>query len=533
MSSNKLFLPTLGDSIFSPHPYQQQAIDKITDHFFDQGRRAAMIVLATGTGKTVVMACLVRKLIEDGKIDRALFIVHRNELVRQATETFENAGMAVGREQGSQHGLAMCNPNVVVSTVQSMSKRLHKYKADDFGLILIDESHHFSWKNLQYRSVVEHFEDAKFLGVTATPDRPDEASMEHFDEVVFKYDLKDAIHDPEGPFLAPVRFVRCNLGIDLRNIRTTGNRGDFDQGELGRRMQPGVELLANAISKEIVNRQKTIVFMPCVGSSTAMAHALHSLGFRAEWVSGDRPERDRIIQDYKKGRYNVLVNCQLLLEGFDDKPTDTVVLKPTRSRVAYSQMVGRATRLFEGKSDCLVVDFDHVTDMDLIGPSSLVTGSPDDAKAIDKIVNETGDLWGAVERNEENKRERKVWQVPVARLEDFKYPRVEVNPFESLINLGHHQAKLASKAFDELASPKQLEFLARNGMNNLGNISKRQASSLISQIIERRSSGHCTLRQLNYLVSLGVAPEKARHMSFEEASQTINQLRLEVRQRHV
>ena len=522
---SELQFQTLNESIFTPHHYQAKAIQAVTTHFYEKDRRAAMLVLATGTGKSVIMAELVRSLVIAGKVKRALFVVHRNELLKQAIETFELAGLAVGREQGSQHGMALCNPNVICSTVQSMSARKHKYQPDDFDLILNDEAHHFAWDSNQYRGLVDYYSDAKFLGVTATPDRPDGKDMSHFDEVVYKYNLYDAIHDPDGPFLAPVRFVRCDVGIDLSGCRTTGANGDFDAGELGRRIQPAVELFANAIAKEIADRQKIIVFMPCVGSSTAMANALKDLGFRADWVSGDRKDKDQIIQDYKKGRLQIIVNCQLLLEGFDDKETDTVVLKPTRSRVAYAQSVGRGTRVFPGKKDCLVIDFNHTSDLDLIGPASLMIADPEEAKLVDALVNEDGDLWGAIERNEENKKQRHVFHVPVQRMGDMNYRRVEVNPFQTMVNLGSNQTQMMKQAFSELATKAQIEFLGRNGMGDLGNISKRQGSELIGQIIERRKAGLCSIRQLNYLIALGMKPEKARHMTFEGASQSISELR--------
>lgn len=523
--SSELMFATLTESAFSPHHYQSAAIDRVIEHFYVKDRKAAMLVLATGTGKSVIMAMLVRRLVEEGRINRALFLVHRNELVKQCIETFELAGLSVGREQGSQHGMALCDPQVIASTVQSMTRRKDRYRPEDFDLILIDESHHASWDNVQYRGICEYFDQAKMLGVTATPDRPDGKDMTHFDEVVYKYSLFDAIHDPQGPFLSPVRFVRCSVGADLRDVRTIGKKGDFDAGELGQRIQPHVELFANAIANEIADREKTICFLPCVGSSTAMANALRDLGYRADWVSGDRKDGNQVIQDYKKGRLQILVNCQLLLEGFDDRPTDTIVLKPTRSRVAYAQMVGRGTRLAPNKKDCLVIDFNHTSDMDLIGPSCLATGDPAEAKAIDRLVDDDGDLWAAIERNEEQKKQRQVFHVPVARLADLQYRRVEINPFQTLVNLGSNQTNLTSKAFSELASQKQIDFLANSGMGELGNISKRQASELIGQIIERRKGGLCSIRQLNYLIALGVKPDKARYMKFEEATQAISRLR--------
>lgn len=515
----------LGECVYTLYPYQEKSISLIIDRLYGQDRPSGILQLATGCGKTVTVGVLIRRLIEDRVIDRALFAVHRTELVRQAIDTFEQCGLAVGREQGSHHGFALCDPDVVCTTVQSMHKRVSRYKPDDFQLIVTDEVHHAGEHVKTYSSVYDHFPNAKMLGVTATVDRPDGQSLKRFDDVVFSYSLYDAIHDPDGPFLSPVKFVRCQLGVDLRGCRTTGKNGDFSQGDLGQRIQPVVEVLANAIDKEIADRQKIIIFMPDVGSSQAMADALSQLGHSADWVSGDKPDRDRTIQRYKQGSIKILVNCQILTEGFDDKPTDCVILKPTRSRIAYAQMVGRGTRLSPGKSDCLVIDFAHTTDLDLIGPSSLADCETKDQKRADELVNEGVDLWQAVEKAKKERITRAEIKVPVGRLE-LEYRRVEINPFNVATNLGLSRPMLSSKnAFSELATASQMTVLQKMGMNELSNITKRQASMLISQIIERRNSSLCTIKQLNYLISLGMKPEKARYLSFNEASEAIQRLR--------
>lgn len=519
-----LQLNTLEKNLFTPYPYQQSAINSIVTRLYDQGERSAAIVVVTGGGKTVIMGCLLRQLLESGRISRALFLVHRTELVLQAYKAFERAGLSVGREQGSSSAYNLCNPHVVVSTVQTLAQRLDKFSRDEFDLILTDEMHHASLANKQYRDPFDYFESAKLVGVTATPDRADGADMTHFGEVVYKYSLFDAVKDQDGPFLAPPKFVRCSLGVDIRGVSTVGKKGDFQQGQLGEKMKPGIELLANAIAQETnaADRQKTIIFMPCVGSSTAMAHALDSLGYRAAWISGDHPDRDQILQDYKRGRYSYLVNCQLLTEGFDDPATDCVVLKPTRSRVAYSQMVGRCLRLFAGKTHGLIIDFSHTTDMDLIGPASLACADPEDESEINAEVNSDGDLWAAVERASTAKKARQEIKINIDRLKDMQYRRVEIDPFQAALDMGVRASSMTSKVFDDLATPRQAELLAKHGFADLKGMTKRQAGQLISQIISRRTAGLATIKQLNYLIHLGVKPERARSMTFQQASEEID-----------
>jgi superfamily II DNA or RNA helicase len=521
----ELTYSALMDCEFSTYPYQDEAIDRIRSWVYEDDHKAGILQMATGTGKTVTVGILIRQLIEEGLISRALFAVHRTELVKQAIDTFELCGLMVGREQGSHHGFALGDPHVVCTTIQSMTKRCKRYQPDDFQLIITDEVHHAGESNKTYSSVYDHFLDAKLVGVTATIDRPDGQSLKRFEEVVYSYSLYDAIHDPAGPFLSPVKFVRCSLGVDLRGCKTTGKNGDFAQGDLGRKIQPAIELLANAISKEIEDRKKIIVFMPDVGSSIAMADALKQLGHSSDWVSGDKPDRDNTIQRYKNGLTKILVNCQILTEGFDDKPTDCVVLKPTRSRIAYAQMVGRGTRLCKGKSDCLILDFSHTTDMDLIGPSSLTDCAEVDSKRAEELVEEGVDLWQAVERAKTERKQRQEIKVPVARL-DMSYRRVEINPFELAASLGVSRAMLTNaNRFGELATPAQKDFLTKSGMAEVSNMTKRQASQLIGQVIDRRNSGLCSIKQLNYLISLGMKPEKARGLQFGQAAEAIQKYR--------
>jgi superfamily II DNA or RNA helicase len=521
----ELTYSALMDCEFSTYPYQDEAIDKIRSWVYEDDHKAGILQMATGAGKTVTVGILIRQLIEEGLISRALFAVHRTELVKQAIDTFELCGLMVGREQGSHHGFALGDPHVVCTTIQSMTKRCKRYQPDDFQLIITDEVHHAGESNKTYSSVYDHFPDAKLVGVTATIDRPDGQSLKRFEDVVYSYSLYDAIHDPAGPFLSPVKFVRCSLGVDLRGCKTTGKNGDFAQGDLGRKIQPAIELLANAISKEIEDRKKIIVFMPDVGSSIAMADALKQLGHSSDWVSGDKPDRDSTIQRYKNGLTKILVNCQILTEGFDDKPTDCVVLKPTRSRIAYAQMVGRGTRLCKGKSDCLILDFSHTTDMDLIGPSSLTDCEEVDSKRAEELVEEGVDLWQAVERAKTERKQRQEIKVPVARL-DMSYRRVEINPFELAASLGVSRAMLTNaNRFGELATPAQKDFLNKSGMADVNNMTKRQASQLIGQIIDRRNSGLCSIKQLNYLISLGMKPEKARGLQFGQAAEAIQKYR--------
>lgn len=507
---------TLGDSAFTMRHYQQSAIDAAMKWLYVDGHPSGIIQLATGLGKTPMAAHLIRQCIQEGKVGRALFLAHRDELITQACNCFELAGLAPGREQGQLRADSLFAANVVVATVQTLSRRLNQWPKDEFQLIVTDEMHHSGAST--YQSVYDRYSHAKLIGITATI----KEGLERHTEVVYRYTLKEALKDPLGPFLSPIRLTVIDLGADLRTCRTIGKKGDFNQKDLEEAIQPHIEAFANAIVNEIGDR-KTMVFMPCVGSATAMAGAINQLGVKAQWVSGDKKDKKDIVRHYKEGAWQVIVNCDMLGEGFDDPATEVVVLKPTRSRISYAQMVGRGTRLHPGKTHCTIIDFNHTSNLDLIGPGSLSELEPEVAKEVREVIKkEKGiDLWEAVERaTDAVAKRREELSVQVARLKQT-YTKKEVDPFEVASNLG---VLSASVSLDAKATAPQVQVLKRFGIRDPEHLSKSQASRMIGEMIKRRSAGLCSVKQLNLLVSLGVKPHMARSMTFTEASSRIEQL---------
>lgn len=510
---------TLGPSGFEMRHYQETAVESAIKWLYGDGNPSGIIQLATGCGKTPMAGELIRRCIDRGLGHRFLFLAHRDELITQAVDVLNDSGLAAGREQGSLKADALFPAQVVVSTVQTMSRRLDQWPADEFDMIIQDEAHRGAGATFQ--AIYDHFSSAKLLGITATIDRADRKRLDRFTEVIYRYSLWDAIHDEQGPFLTPLKFIRVNVGADLRSCRTIGKKGDFNQGDLSTAIQPHIEVFSNAIAKEIAAR-KSMVFMPCVASATAMAGALNQLGIRSRWVSGDHPDRKEIVKEYKKGAFQVIVNCDMLGEGFDDAATECVILKPTRSRIAFAQMVGRATRLHADKEFARIIDFNHTTDLDLIGPGSLAELPESTAKEVEKIVKEEGEvnLWEAVERAKAEVKRREELQVSVAHL-DLQYRRVEVDPFVMAKNLG---VKVSMKNFGAQATPMQVAALKKFKVPNPESMSKEQASRLLSQLIERSRADLATIRQVNLLIQMGVKPHTARNFSVREASEAIDKL---------
>ena len=338
-------------SALQMRPYQQAAREAIHAEWND-GRRRTLLVLPTGTGKTIVFAAVTEDQVRSGS--RVLVLAHRGELLEQAADKIKRStGLASAVEKAEQTCLdSWCR--VVVGSVQSLQRpaRLEQFPADYFGTIIIDEAHHAITDG--YQRVLEHFPEANVLGVTATPDRGDMRNLgEVFDSLAYEYKLTQAIR--EG-YLCPILAQTIPLQLDISQVTLSG--GDFAVGGLGTALDPYLEQIAAEMQTACAGR-KTVVFLPLIKTSRKFRDILNSKGFRAAEVNGQSEDRTEILSDFSNGKYNVLCNSMLLTEGWDCPSVDCiVVLRPTKVRSLYSQMVGRGTRLSPetGKKDLLLLD---------------------------------------------------------------------------------------------------------------------------------------------------------------------------------
>lgn len=349
-------------------PYQQAAREAIHAEWND-GRRRTLLVLPTGTGKTIVFAAVTEDQVRSGS--RVLVLAHRGELLEQAADKIKRStGLASAVEKAEQTCLdSWCR--VVVGSVQSLQRpaRLEQFPADYFGTIIIDEAHHAITDG--YQRVLEHFPEANVLGVTATPDRGDMRNLgEVFDSLAYEYKLTQAIR--EG-YLCPILAQTIPLQLDISQVTLSG--GDFAVGGLGTALDPYLEQIATEMQTACAGR-KTVVFLPLIKTSQKFRDILNSKGFRAAEVNGQSEDRAEILSDFSNGKYNVLCNSMLLTEGWDCPSVDCiVVLRPTKVRSLYSQMVGRGTRLSPetGKKDLLLLDFLWLTERhELCRPADII-----------------------------------------------------------------------------------------------------------------------------------------------------------------
>lgn len=349
-------------------PYQQAAREAIHAEWND-GRLRTLLVLPTGTGKTIVFAAVTEDQVRSGS--RVLVLAHRGELLEQAADKIKRStGLASAVEKAEQTCLdSWCR--VVVGSVQSLQRpaRLEQFPADYFGTIIIDEAHHAITDG--YQRVLEHFPEANVLGVTATPDRGDMRNLgEVFDSLAYEYKLTQAIR--EG-YLCPILAQTIPLQLDISQVALSG--GDFAVGGLGTALDPYLEQIASEMQTACAGR-KTVVFLPLIKTSQKFRDILNSKGFRAAEVNGQSEDRAEILSDFSNGKYNVLCNSMLLTEGWDCPSVDCiVVLRPTKVRSLYSQMVGRGTRLSPetGKKDLLLLDFLWLTERhELCRPADII-----------------------------------------------------------------------------------------------------------------------------------------------------------------
>lgn len=329
-------------------PYQQEAKDAIFEQW-DNGVKKTLLVLPTGCGKTVVFAKVTEDCVRQG--NRVLILAHRGELLDQAADKLmKTTGLGCALEKAENTCLGSWF-RVVVGSVQTLmrQKRLDQFPEDFFDTIIIDEAHHCISDS--YQKVLKHFPDAQILGVTATPDRGDMQNLgQFFESLAYEYTLPKAIK--EG-YLTPIKALTIPLKIDMSSVSVQA--GDFKASDIGTALDPYLEGIAEEM-KKYCSDKKTVVFLPLVKTSQKFRDLLNEHGFQAAEVNGNSQDRAEILADFETGKYNVLCNSMLLTEGWDCPSVDCiVVLRPTKVRSLYCQMVGRGTRLFPGKDHLLVL----------------------------------------------------------------------------------------------------------------------------------------------------------------------------------
>jgi ATP-dependent helicase IRC3 len=377
-------------------PYQQSAIDAVLEAR-RAGVRRQLVCLPTGAGKTVVFAELARLARR-----QVLVLAHREELLGQAKAKLESVMPGAGviaLERGSER--AADAAKVVVCSIRSLHEaRLARVLAGrDFGLVIYDECHHAAATD--NRRVLEQlgaFDPAwagTLLGFTATTERGDGQGLDGiFERIVYFRTLPELIEDG---FLARLSGFRVSTSADLTRLGSSG--ADFNEEELEQAVdiEERNALVARSI-QELARDRRTIAFCVTIRHAKNLSHALNQLGVPAGIVHGAMPSemRQQALADFRAGRTQVLTNVAVLTEGFDDPGVSCIAMaRPTRSAGLYAQCIGRGTRLFPGKKNCLILDFVDLSALSLCTLPSLF-GVPRDLDLRGGDVSEARHVWNQI-----------------------------------------------------------------------------------------------------------------------------------------
>lgn len=485
-------------------PYQEAAKTAILEQW-NGGVQKTLLVLPTGCGKTIVFAKVTEECVRHG--DRVLILAHRGELLEQAVDKIQKAtglGCAMEKAEKSCQGSWF---RVVVGSVQTLMResRLAKFPEDYFHTIIVDEAHHCISDS--YQKVLQHFSHANVLGVTATPDRGDMRNLgQYFESLAYEYTLPKAIK--EG-YLSPIKALTIPLKIDMSSVSVQA--GDFKAGEIGTALDPYLERIAEEMEKYCQDK-KTVVFLPLVKTSQKFRDLLNAHGFRAAEINGESRERTEILQDFETGKFNVLCNSMLLTEGWDCPSVDCiVVLRPTKVRSLYCQMVGRGTRLFPGKDHLLLLDFLwHTERHELCHPASLICESEEVAQKMTQNLEETAGQAVDIEEAEKTASEDVVAQREEAlakQLAEMKRRKKKlVDPLQFEMSIQAEDLSSYVPAFGwEMGPPseKQKKTLEKLGIlpDQIENAGK--ASKLLERLDKRRQENLTTPKQIRFLEGRG------------------------------
>lgn len=504
-------------------PYQQEARESIFEQW-DSGVKKTLLVLPTGCGKTIVFAKVTEDCVRQG--DRVLILAHRGELLEQAADKIHKStglGCAVEKAEESCQGSWF---RIVVGSVQTLmrEKRLGKFPADYFNTIIIDEAHHCISDS--YQRVLQHFPDAKVLGVTATPDRGDMRDLgQIFESLAYEYTLPKAIK--EG-YLSPIKALTLPLKIDMSGVGVQA--GDFKVGDIGTALDPYLYGIADEMKKYCMDK-KTVVFLPLVKTSQKFRDILNENGFQAAEVNGESQDRAETLSDFEAGRYNVLCNSMLLTEGWDCPSVDCiVVLRPTKVRSLYCQMVGRGTRLHPGKDHLLLLDFLwHTERHELCHPASLICDNEEVAQKMTANLEEAAGCPIDIEEAEEKAASDVVAQREEAlakQLAEMKRRKKKlVDPLQFEMSIQAEDLSGYVPAFGwECAPPsdKQKKTLEKLGImpDEIDNAGK--ATKLLERLDKRRTEGLTTPKQIRFLESRGF--QHVGTWQFETARKLIDRI---------
>ncbi len=534
--------------------YQDECVNAIFKEW--ETVQSTLACLPTGLGKTRVASEVILRC----QPKRALFLAHREELIFQAQRQIKLAtGLESEIEMGDIRASVSLfnNMPVMISTIQTQvagknGGRMKRFRPEDFGVIIIDEAHRGTCDS--YRKILEHYKqnpNIKILGITATPDRTDEAALGSvFETVAYNYEMVKAI---EEGWLVPIQQQLVTVGtLDFSEVRTTA--GDLNGADLARVLEDEKNLqgmVGSAI--EIIGDKKAIAFTGSVRHAEMCCQIFNRhKPETATWVCGETPtkeRRDRLDRFYHS-KFKVLCNVGIATEGYDCPDTEVIIMgRPTKSRLLYTQMVGRGTRALTGTLDELHSAYERkeaiahskkpsVLVIDYVGNSGkhkLMTTAdilggkyPEEVRELAlKKAKESGKAKNVSDMLKESEEEIKS-RIEKARLEEqirklrliakVQYSTRDIDPFSFL---GIPQ--ILDKRWDRgrVLSEGSRKILAKIGVDP-DKVGYAQGMQLVQAQVQRWQKNLCTFKQAKVLTSYGY--HNAAKMTMKEASQAIDKI---------
>jgi superfamily II DNA or RNA helicase len=493
--------------------YQIEAKDSVIDELIYQNRHSTLLVMATASGKTVTFAHIIKDYINAGK--RVLVLAHREELIQQAHNTISDItglnNFEISIEKS--HENASLFSRVVIASVQSLKgERLRFWRKEHFSLIIIDEAHHTPAEG--YLKIIEHFNKAKILGVTATPKRLDKKGLgQIYDSVAYIYDINRGIKD--GYLSKVIRKQVIVEHLDLSKVRKI--KGDFKESDLEKEMvkKPTLYEVAKPIV-ELSENRPTIVFCVTVEHAKQLSEILNVIKPESsKYLSAkdDLDTRREVLEEFRSGKIQYLCNCLLFTEGVDLPFVSCIACaRPTQSETMYTQFIGRGLRICEGKDNCLVIDFtDNSARYNLVTVSDILEDEDDEPVGIipKVFIPKEEDKEEIKEKEQQQDEENGPTDLDLEKQRALQNQQVRfqvkhIDPFQ-VVGIYITKPKLGGIPPTE----KQKAFIERHGLWR-DTLTRRQASMICQKISERLRQGICSPGQARILAQFGFNPNYSR-----------------------
>jgi len=341
----------LGEEPVKPNPLQQEALQAL-DFYREKGWKKGVVILPTGTGKTILSALDAKRL-----GGRVLFLVHRLDILKQSITTYQKVwpqmrvGILTGEARENEFD---CDVLFASKDTLRQPTELTNYRHDEFSYIVVDEVHH--GQTPSYSDIFTYFRPSFMLGMTATPDRTDRKDIfELFDyNKIFEVSLQEAIEDG---YLVPYTYYGLLDNIDYSRIRYQNNRYRVD--DLERHLI--IPERNEAILREYLDKgdgDKAIGFCVSIKHANRMAEFFNEHGISAMAITSETPDRDEKIEAFRRDEINIVFTVDLFNEGIDFPNVRVLMfLRPTESKTVFVQQLGRGLRLCLGKDRVRVLDF--------------------------------------------------------------------------------------------------------------------------------------------------------------------------------